>query len=602
MTNILIGPLKRDSDYKDIISGYEILGDFAASPEILTFGEMDLLNDNEILTSFDNILESLPITWNPECVIFWGIDKGIIPTGIENIEQPLIGVIFSWDMAFEAVVKNTNRFDWIFTDKKGEQLLKSAGVENVSSIRLRGFSPSLHKKLENCEKEYDIFFTGNLNQDIYKDRNKLLYKVAKLSNKYKIEATKEVYGEEYVELLNKSKIIINHCNKEEANLRAFETLACGSLLFIDENNLEMHDYFTDKEHCIFYNKDNLEKLLDYYLKNDEEREKIAKQGYQKVQEYTFENMFDNLIKTIEELNFSDLKKYRTFSSVNMIEQHKIKAKQALQSIVAGKFYFVEKELKEAFEKDPIDSEILNNLGVIYANAYFALLEEKDHKLLSLAKNHLSNAIANDPMYAMARFNLGMVHYLEKDYEKAEEVLESFIMNASVETENIEKFRGFYYSTENISYHDDFKMEWEKVTYSNYKNNDDLAFGYCDILLNKTLEVLGDIALNKLENEKAEILYKNALQAKDDIGFVSHKLAKLLQVQGKYEEALELYKSSFEEKPFYPENWTGILDCLDALDKLDEYENFCMELLSIVKISSMYIKYKTMLNQKLAKIL
>jgi len=602
MTNILIGPLKRDSDYKDIISSYEILGDFAASPEILTFGEMDLLNDNEILTSFDDVLESLPITWKPECVIFWGIDKGIIPSGIEYIDQALIGVVFSWNLAFEAVLKNVSRFDWIFTDKKGEQLLKSAGVENVSSIQLRGFSPSLHRKLENVNKEYDIFFSGNLNQDIYKKRNKLLYQVAKLSNKYKILATQEVYGDEYVELLNKSKIVINHCNKDEANLRTFETLACESLLFVDENNLELKDYFTDKEHCIFYKKENLNELLEYYLKHDDEREKIAKQGYEKVQEYTYENMFDNLIKKIESQDFSKLRKYRTFSSINMIEQHKIKAKQALQSMVTGKFYIVEKELKEALSKDPMNSEILNNLGVIYANAYFALMEEKDHKLLTLAKKHLSNAIANDSMYAMARFNLGMIYYLEKDYQKAEEVLESFIINASIETKNIEKFRGFYYASKNISYHNDFKIEWEKNIYTNYKNNNDLAFGYCDLLLNKTLEVLGDIALENLDYEKAEELFKNALQAKDDIGFVSYKLGKLLKEQGRYEEALKFFQKNFDEKPLYPENWTGILDCLDALDMLDEYESFCMELLSVIKISSKYLKYKTMINQRLAKIL
>src|SRR4051812_35955009 len=115
MTNILIGPLKRDPDFKDIISSYEILGDYAASPEILTFNSLDLTNEEQISSSYKDITDNLPLNWKPEQLIFWGLDKEIVPDGIEDADYLVVAVVLNWNMAFEAVSKNLSRFDWVFT-------------------------------------------------------------------------------------------------------------------------------------------------------------------------------------------------------------------------------------------------------------------------------------------------------------------------------------------------------------------------------------------------------------------------------------------------------------------------------------------------------
>jgi tetratricopeptide (TPR) repeat protein len=597
MTNILVGPLKRDPDFKDIISSYEILGDYAASPEILTFNSLDLTNEEQISTLFKDITGNLPMNWKPEQVIFWGLDREIVPDGLEDEDYPVVAVVFNWNMAFESVIKNISRFDWIYTDKKGEQLLKQAGFNNVTAVQLRSFSPYLHRKIDYCRKEYDITFIGDLSPELHPERSRYLHRIARLGDKYKIKITSGVYGEDYVELINESKIVFNYCNKQEANQRCFEVTACGSLLFVEEENLEIKDFFTDKEHCVFYNDENFESLLEHYLENETEREKIAKQGLEKVQTYNYEYMFDNLIKKISELDYKEIRKNRTFKQQPLVEQQKAIAKQALQSNVPGKFYIVERELRNALEKNPADPELSNNLGVIYANAFFALTNKEDKSLLSLAKNHLNEAMVLNPVFALARFNLGCLYYMDGDYDKAEDILNSFIMTISNDPEEAIKQKGFYYVIPNLSFHNDFKLAWEEITYNFSHDLSDQSFGYCDLLLNKALEMLGDIAKKNRDFELAEEMYLNALQTRDDLGEIKFKLAEIYDLQGKNEEAAKYYQEVITEKPFHIEGWMCLLSTMQKLNNSEEYKRLSSELLTISKISPKYKEYKKVIEAK-----
>ncbi|MBC7475218.1 MAG: glycosyltransferase, partial [Candidatus Sericytochromatia bacterium] len=369
--NTLVGPLNRDPNYENILMSYEILGDYSASPEVMTFTKMDLTNKDMVDTTFNYAVNNLPVYWQPDYTIFWGIDNEIIPDNFEKSESTLIGVVFNWNLAFESLIKNIGRFDWIFTDKKGEKILKEAGFNNVSSIRLRAYSSYLHRKMANEKKSIDIIFIGDLTPDIHGDREKYLYRLAMLSKKYNVKIYDNVFGDEYVKLINQSKIVFNICSNQRVNQRCFEATACNSLLFVEEDNLEIRDYFTDKESCVLYNSDNFEELVDYYLKNDLERQKITDEGYKKAQEYTFENVFENLTKKIKSLKINNSIKNRSFNNQDELFKHKAKAKQALQSSVSGKFFFIERELDEAMKKSKVlDSEVLNNLGVINSNAFF----------------------------------------------------------------------------------------------------------------------------------------------------------------------------------------------------------------------------------------
>jgi spore maturation protein CgeB len=79
-------------------------------------------------------------------------------------------------------------------------------------------------------------------------------------------------------------------------MRVFEAMSCGRLLLTDRAN-GILDIFSDKKHLIVYNENNLEELILYYLDNSEEREKIAKSGYNEVVEkHTYEKRLEKILK------------------------------------------------------------------------------------------------------------------------------------------------------------------------------------------------------------------------------------------------------------------------------------------------------------------
>jgi spore maturation protein CgeB len=64
----------------------------------------------------------------------------------------------------------------------------------------------------------------------------------------------------------------------------------------------MEKEFTNKEHLVFYEYKNfkeLKSLVDYYLENDKEREKIRLAGHNLVKErYTYKNRWEHILKEL----------------------------------------------------------------------------------------------------------------------------------------------------------------------------------------------------------------------------------------------------------------------------------------------------------------
>ena len=97
-----------------------------------------------------------------------------------------------------------------------------------------------------------------------------------------------------------SKINVNptlKCIQSGIPLRALDILASKGFL-LSNYQIELGEYFTDGEDLVFYHsmEDALIKA-DYYMKNEELRYKIAKNGYEKVIRYfSYEERINTLLK------------------------------------------------------------------------------------------------------------------------------------------------------------------------------------------------------------------------------------------------------------------------------------------------------------------
>tara|TARA_Y100000992_G_scaffold269530_1_gene209292 strand:- start:180 stop:1079 length:900 start_codon:yes stop_codon:yes gene_type:complete len=121
------------------------------------------------------------------------------------------------------------------------------------------------------------------------------------------KGTPEKINMAYFNIMLNSKIVVT-CNPDnwEGDYRLFEALACGCLILVDKMLTPTKNPLLDGIHLVYYDRNNMDELMskiDYYLKNEEERLKIAQQGYEYGKKYhSCISRIDEVIEEIKKIN------------------------------------------------------------------------------------------------------------------------------------------------------------------------------------------------------------------------------------------------------------------------------------------------------------
>jgi len=99
-------------------------------------------------------------------------------------------------------------------------------------------------------------------------------------------------------------MVIQNSRWGEITRRIFEGMACGKLVLCDRlsESKKIHELFKEGEEIVFYDDivDCINKI-NYYHQNEDERERIAENGYKKVYtHHTQKQRVDYIIKKWEE--------------------------------------------------------------------------------------------------------------------------------------------------------------------------------------------------------------------------------------------------------------------------------------------------------------
>ena len=151
----------------------------------------------------------------------------------------------------------------------------------------------------NIEKITDVGFCGNIG-----NRGHVINSL----DKYGIKKDIFIIGNDMVNAINSYKIHLN-CNiADDINYRTFETTGCGTFLLTNYTPGLEKLFDIGKEIVVYNDLEDLDNKVKYYLDNEDEREKIAKAGYERVKsEHTYLERSKKLIDIIEKyLNFQKL--------------------------------------------------------------------------------------------------------------------------------------------------------------------------------------------------------------------------------------------------------------------------------------------------------
>ena len=126
----------------------------------------------------------------------------------------------------------------------------------------------------------------------------------KLLEKHKVDLCEGVgYEEEMPAVFKSTKINLNptlRANRTGIPLRVVDVLGCGGFLLTTHQS-EIDDFFDDGEIAYYENVEDAMEKMDFYLKHEDERLKIAKVGYERVRkDFTFPDRIEKMLSVISD--------------------------------------------------------------------------------------------------------------------------------------------------------------------------------------------------------------------------------------------------------------------------------------------------------------
>lgn len=214
--------------------------------------------------------------------------------------------------------RNTVRkFDWIITnDPQHAKNWTQLGAKNAIGLPYAGIDPTIHKRIKLTKQEEkqfstDVVFVGSL----FPERQLQLTKLLKLPIALKIYGyvpptgllpqlnkvyAGEAWGETLVKAINGAKIALNFVPPHMpigGNMRTFEIAGSGTFQLIERCPTDW--YTPDKEIVLFSNIQDLQEKIDYFLKHDSQRHKIAQNAYNKTHaHYTYKERFKHILSLV----------------------------------------------------------------------------------------------------------------------------------------------------------------------------------------------------------------------------------------------------------------------------------------------------------------
>jgi glycosyltransferase involved in cell wall biosynthesis len=361
-------------------------------------GEGDLVVRPE--DSWEEVLERLPAEWKPDLLVLW-LPYTTVPACLWSAPLPRLALATDWHLLWHYYRRRLPACQAAVTDTMGAELFALAGLPNVRPGNLCGcervFVESTWPKVA---RDIDVLLVGNFNPAVQRERMPWLTRLARLGRRWRVVLRAGVFGEGYRRLLARSRIVFHASNRHKVGPRAFEAAAAGALVFQERGNRELPAYFRDRQECIYYDPDEAETLLEYYLEHEEERQALAEAARARVGRYRFEDFWEEILASLPP-GWMD---GDATSSVSMpaTEHLLTRCWQALQGPQFEDLTLVA-DLEKAVQAEPGSALLHNALGVMLGRQ--AQGRGTAQAAALVAAECFRRALACRPEYPLAGLNL-----------------------------------------------------------------------------------------------------------------------------------------------------------------------------------------------------
>jgi tetratricopeptide (TPR) repeat protein len=534
--------------------------------------------------TFDSIMKNLPENWIPDLVIFKTPQFFPIPINIEGCPFVTIVLLDDWFGSIDYIPDNLSRFDYIFTDRYSVALLNNIGHTNVDYWPCFGFDPSVFRVFRDESKTIDISFTGSFNSNIQARRLTYLHRLCKLPEQHTVRLYYNVWKDEYVKILNRSKIVFNRSIKGEMNMRCFEAPACRALLFIEEENLEVRDFLEPGKECVVYNDANFEKQIEYYLEHEEERCCIAEAGYQKILNYTDAHLYSKLLTAIESkglVTYRNRKQPHRYTS-STLHRDLLQVNLSLR----GRVEDVIPIITSLLQQESVPAIILNDCAVVLL-AYIEDREktfppEHTQKLYCFCISLLENALKSQIGYVTPQFNLAQIYFTQMNYSQASLCYHQLLQKPTIWDYN--DFKGQVFP---LHYLFPLRYLWSDALVPVINDDSGMAKGRHTVITYIVCLRLAEIAHACGNYDEGQRWYKKALDILPNHPAASTACVSHMNINSLSGEDQEILTMALTTNPFIIKHWEVYLQILSNSGCYTEALHFakaCLLYLSRVQFS------------------
>lgn|GEM_PF-2094359 len=192
---------------------------------------------------------------------------------------------------------NVKAFDYVFSHDQGNlDLYRDLGAQRVAWLPCAAVDPAVNKKNKTA-KRHDVSFIGSRTPR----RKKIISEIERMGIKV---FWPDIWDPaEMNRCFNESKIVLNIHLSDMLNTetRIAEVLGSGSFLISEQ--ISSPGFIEDRKHFVSFvqgNTDELADLIRYYLSHEEEREKIAFQGYNYIHEnHTYKRRMEDFLNSLD---------------------------------------------------------------------------------------------------------------------------------------------------------------------------------------------------------------------------------------------------------------------------------------------------------------
>ncbi len=241
--------------------------------------------------SWDELERALPPGFRPDVLMIWWPEQEPLPAGLEHCPIPIVGVVSDYNLSLPYLVGLWPFFDTLLCDRRGQDLFRRLSFASVRYWCQYAHKRPFHRVVpEAGARDIDVGFAGNLNPVVQRERAPWLDRVRGLAKSgTRVCVQGGVHGHDYARFLNRCRIGWNRAIRGEMNLRAFEVPACGALLLMERENLEVRDFFVPDEECVLHGDDDFEEVVRSLLADRTRCERVAAAGHRRVQEHRLGN-------------------------------------------------------------------------------------------------------------------------------------------------------------------------------------------------------------------------------------------------------------------------------------------------------------------------